>query len=117
MRRELQDREFAFRRGGEEFVIVLDKGLEEAQILAEKIRFAIAVEPVNVKTATEGDIKISISASFGVANTFLDEVKPSTLEDLADQRMREAKTAGKNCVRPTLSSEAASRLHTQGLYK
>lgn len=110
MRQQLADKEYAFRRGGEEFVVILQKPLEAAQVLSEKIRLALAEEPVTLKNATLGDFSIKISASFGVANTIHDQTAPSKLEELADERMREAKTAGKNRVRPSLSSDAISQM-------
>ncbi len=110
MRQQLVEKEFAFRRGGEEFVIVISAGMEEAQILAEKVRRAIAADPIKVVTATEGEITLEVTASFGVANTLNSGCKPSSLEEIADAKMAEAKKAGKNCIRPSLSTDAAQRL-------
>lgn len=113
----LDDGAIAFRRGGEEFVITLGVNLEEAQIQAEKIRQALASEPIRFNSANGNVIDLVVTASFGVANTRSDGKKPSDIDDLADQRMREAKQAGKNRVRPELGQETTHRMLTKGLYE
>lgn len=104
MRSVLGNKELAFRRGGEEFVILLEQDQRAALLLAEKIRRALEREPV-VVTNANGESQIEVRASFGVANTFTDSLSPEGLEELADTRMREAKAAGKNRVQPPLSEE------------
>ena len=104
MRSVLGNKELAFRRGGEEFVVLLEGDLRDAQRLAEQIRRAIARSAVTVTTA-RGQIEIEVRASFGVASTFSDLANPLSLEDIADTRMRAAKNAGKDRVEPPLPQD------------
>ncbi|MGN4191788.1 diguanylate cyclase [Burkholderia gladioli] len=112
MREQLAGKELAFRRGGEEFVVILESTMDEAQILAERIRKALVDSPVHVTTA-KGDVDIRVSASFGVANTFADQRAPKLLEELADERMRSAKKSGKNRVDPPLSGKLLEWLESR----
>ena|GEM_PF-2306740 len=116
LKKQLKERQYAFRRGGEEFVIIFQGDLEHGQALAEKVRMAISSEPISIKTATEGEVAINVTASFGVANTFEQKLKPSLIEAAADSRMREAKESGKNCVRPTISQELAREIFGKELF-
>lgn len=100
----LKNKELAFRRGGEEFVILTQSSQKDALVLAEKIRMELCKTPVTASTA-KGDLQIDMRASFGVTSTFFDSLKPSELEDVADIRMRKAKAAGKNRVEPPLSED------------
>lgn len=113
LRTQLNDKEIAFRRGGEEFVVVLEKKHEDALILAERIRRKFAKLPIPAETATSGNIEIQVHASFGVASTNADGIPPGKLEELADQRMREAKIAGKNRVHPPLSADLLEFINTR----
>lgn len=110
----VKDNGIAFRRGGEEFVVMLEMVERDALIVAEKIRRAINERPV-VFEADEGLIRIDVSASLGVASTSTEGVVPSKLEDISDERMREAKRSGKNQVKPSLSPELISWLKTREL--
>ena len=112
MRGALDNKAFAFRRGGEEFVIVLEQDQRSALLLAERVRRAIAQTPVTGQNA-KGKFQVEVRASFGVANTFSDGLQPSKLEELSDTRMREAKAAGKDRVQPPLSAELLDWLNTR----
>ncbi len=112
MRSVLNNKELAFRRGGEEFVILLEQDQRKALLLAEKIRRALASSPVTVQNA-KGEFQVEVRASFGVASTFSDELPPSKLEEIADTRMREAKDAGKDRVHPPLSPELLDWLNSR----
>ena len=114
---QIGEKEFAFRRGGEEFIIVHQGKMEDAQILAEKVRLAIEEKPVIAVSATSGEISIRVTASLGVANTFTSATRPSELETLADEQMAEAKSAGKNRIRPSLSSEVAAKFFAHSQYQ
>jgi two-component system cell cycle response regulator len=87
------------RYGGEEFLAILPAAsLEAARVAAERARRNLAQTPIPLP----GGGALKITASFGVAA--LDELPPrptpEALIDLADQRVYEAKSAGRNCVRP-----------------
>ena len=104
MRSVLNEKELAFRRGGEEFVVFLEQDQRRGLLLAEKIRIALSNSPVTVTNAT-GEFMIEVRASFGVASSFEDSLSPLALENTADTRMRAAKAAGKNRIDPPLSEE------------
>lgn len=96
-----------FRRGGEEFAVVLRSGFEPALAAAETIRRAVASTPVEVhlegKRAT-----LAITVSLGVAACYKDG-SPLELEGVAETRSRQAKAAGKDRVEPPLSDEFLKR--------
>jgi diguanylate cyclase (GGDEF)-like protein len=82
--------DLVFRFGGEEFVVICD-GMPAAQALGlgERIRRAIAVS---------GDGAARVSASVGVATCAQDAADYGGLFEIADQRLYQAKAAGRNCV-------------------
>lgn len=87
------------RHGGEEFLIVLpETGLEAARVAAERLRTALAENPVVLPS---GEI-LTVTASFGVAShaECPQPLRTSALLTLADTRLYAAKAAGRNCVRP-----------------
>jgi diguanylate cyclase (GGDEF)-like protein len=91
--------DYLARYGGEEFVLVLpDTTLSSAVQLAEKFRKQIAAQPVVV-----GGENIPVTASFGVASLH-HQADGSGLVHEADQRMYQAKAAGKNRVVPDFDS-------------
>jgi diguanylate cyclase (GGDEF)-like protein len=83
------------RSGGEEFVVVLVETTRDgAELVAERIRAAVAAHPFKFETTP-----ISLTISVGVACTL--GQPPVTAESLrkdADQRLYEAKRAGRNRV-------------------
>ena len=87
--------EFAARIGGEEFVVVAPAtDREEIVLAAERLRKAIAAEPVMTPMGP-----LEITASIGAA--WLDDIQPSATRrvyEAADAALREAKNAGRNCV-------------------
>jgi diguanylate cyclase (GGDEF)-like protein len=105
-----------FRRGGEEFVVVLQKPLKEAQIIAEQIRQELAASKVVINSGGK-EVALTVHASFGVASTNNDGVPPDKLEAISDQRTREAKKAGKNRVIPELEKSDIDWLMSRSLYK
>jgi len=87
------------RYGGEEFLIVLaETDMEAARQAAERLRSVLAKQVIPLPAGGT----VCISASFGVASR--GEVPaPSSadsLVSLADNRLYQAKAAGRNCVRP-----------------
>jgi diguanylate cyclase (GGDEF)-like protein len=92
----VRDTDAVARYGGDEFVIVLpDTGTELAGTVAERIR-----EKIALFYFTGGrQLKLSLTASFGVAAFPLHASSPQQLIACADTAMYEAKAAHKNCIR------------------
>ncbi|HDS1682001.1 TPA: diguanylate cyclase [Pseudomonas putida] len=92
----LHDEELLARLGGEEFVLVLP-GLapERAEFTAERLRRA--VQDLHL---AQGDDRLQITVSIGVAGCAADEAAPSLDELLAraDQALYRAKAQGRNRV-------------------
>lgn len=94
------------RYGGEEFVVVLPETSEEQAILvAERMRRQVERYP---QISLSNGRHLRITASFGVAELRQKETLPQLLER-ADQRLYQAKAAGRNQVQP-----AAEGLHIVG---
>lgn len=93
-----------FRRGGEEFMVVSRLRSDFALVTAETIRRALE-EPIKAEHQ-ESAISLTVTASIGVASsTDTSIVKPSQLEEVAEQRAGEAKRSGKNTVVPTVTKD------------
>ncbi len=90
LRSQLHALEWAFRLGGDEFLVVVPGGQHEAHALAERIRGALTIIEVD---------GVRFTGSFGVA-----ESTPGARFDFegvsrrADAALYEAKRAGRNCV-------------------
>ncbi len=82
------------RYGGEEFTIILpEAGLDEAQIISERLRKHIARMPI---TTTAGPIHITVSV--GAASLSNETPNTAKLIDCADYAMYAAKRRGRNLV-------------------
>lgn len=83
------------RWGGEEFILLFERiSLADAKVIAERVRGALADQPVRFESAT-----IPISASIGVAiNHTLDTHVIDTLLGAADTALYHAKHMGRNRV-------------------
>ncbi len=87
------------RYGGEEFLLLLPHAaLKTAITTARRLQTLLA----SSKLAAAADPNLAVTASFGVACD--EEVEAARVVDallaLADQRLYQAKDAGRNCVRP-----------------
>lgn len=102
----VRDTDALARYGGDEFVIVLpDTGVDLAGVVAERIR-----EKISQYTFTGGRrLKLSLTASFGVATFPIHASSPQQLIACADTAMYEAKAANKNCVRFAAAPSANPR--------
>lgn len=84
-----------FRRGGEEFVLLMPATDEHhARVVAERVRSRLADEPLQVRPG----LLLQQTASIGVA-TWDGHEPPDSLEERADLAMYEAKRRGRNRVR------------------
>jgi two-component system, cell cycle response regulator len=82
------------RYGGEEFLIVAPKAPEDLAALAERVRTAIAAEPV-----PSGAALLTVTASLGYAS-YCPKVDAETLLRAADEALYRAKHNGRNRVEP-----------------
>ena len=96
LRSNLRRTDVLARYGGEEFgVLAPQTSLEAAKVLAERLRHAIASEPVQVNS----DLSISLTISVGVAVFPEHGQNESDLVAAADAALYRAKEEGRNCVR------------------
>ena len=89
------------RYGGEEFLIVAPKPAADLAVLAERVRAAIAVEPV-----ASGPTLLTVTASLGYAS-YCPNVDAETLLRAADEALYRAKHNGRNRVEPGISDGCA----------
>ena len=115
MREVLRGSDVKCRYGGEEFLVLLpDTPLHGARRVADTLRREIAERPI--PWAGEG---LTVTASFGLAQTLPGEVNVEALIARADQALYRAKDDGRNCVRiaaetPTLLADDTSRHNRAG---
>jgi diguanylate cyclase (GGDEF)-like protein len=92
----VRDTDIVARYGGDEFVIILpESGVEQALLVAERVR-----EKIERHTFNGGrTLRLRLTASFGVAAFPQHAQSPQQLIARADSAMYEAKAANKNCIR------------------
>lgn len=101
--RELRQEDIFGRLGGEEFAACLpDTSLEQAKIVAERIRRA--VELLKVET-TSGQAQVTLS--IGIASKGEDRLDLAQFLSQADRELYRAKAAGRNRVMPNQTDRAA----------
>ncbi len=84
-----------FRYGGEEFALLLDRaGAAEALSEAERLRRAVAEEPVELEDGTRIAVTISVGIALGARGQ-----AGAELFAAADRALYAAKDAGRNCSR------------------
>jgi two-component system cell cycle response regulator len=93
MRGVLRDYDAIGRYGGEEFMMVVPGDAALARELAERVRRSL-----NASAIAEGDERIAITGSFGVASTSTAGYDATTLIQAADRALYEAKDAGRDRV-------------------
>ncbi|MQA38839.1 GGDEF domain-containing protein [Rugamonas aquatica] len=92
-KKQLRDSDLMGRLGGAEFAIQLPRtSLEDAIMVAERIRLAVAAMPVKAEKAV-----INMTASLGVTTIRADDTTVSLFKR-ADEALQEAKQAGRNRV-------------------
>lgn len=102
------------RYGGEEFLIILaGSGIENALIRAEELRQAVETAQI-----VDGETTIRVTASFGVASEFPDNLEAETAIQIADAALYRAKNRGRNRVvaaesgMTLLESESSAQIRT-----
>jgi two-component system cell cycle response regulator len=95
LRRNIRNIDLVARVGGEEFVIVMpDTGMERALQVGERLRSAIASEPIRANSATH----LGVTASVGIATLDGQHDSAEGLLKRADQALYVAKRGGRNRV-------------------
>lgn len=93
LKNAVKDRDLVGRYGGEEFVVILFCGKEEARKVGERIRKVIADKKFIVE-----DKELPITVSVGVASRTKDDKELEELIRRADEMLYKAKAEGKNKV-------------------
>ena len=94
--RNVRGVDLAARYGGEEFVVIMpETGTDQAEIIAERLREAIAEEPF---TISGSDDKLEITVSIGLACCDATTKSSSEILEKADQALYRAKDQGRNQV-------------------
>lgn len=92
----IRDHDLLFRWGGDEFVVLLPHtSTEDAPALAERIRAAVAAEPIVPHTVAE---PVRVTVSCGVAGSEQAPHEPEPLVALADAALLRAKRLGRDRV-------------------
>jgi diguanylate cyclase len=90
--RQVRDTDFVARYGGEEFVMLLvGTAVEEARVVADKIRMELAQLGFHFH-----DHPVAVTASCGIT-AFAGADTPDVIFDRADRALYKAKEAGRNC--------------------
>lgn len=98
-REALRDRDLFARFGGEEFIALLSApAINEVPVAAERLRSAIAAEPITVG-GTRINVSVSVGAAIGEALPGADQPLLEELVARADEALYQAKTEGRNRVR------------------
>lgn len=95
------------RFGGEEFLVLLPETNEQdAQLVAERLRSAVAASPLATRVVDGG---IAVTISVGMANYPNDGTTANEIQEQADQAMYWAKRLGRNQVRTATEAARANR--------
>ena len=99
--RQTRQEDIFARFGGEEFACILRRTpLAAATAMAERMREEVARDPIRFK-ALDGTSVAEVTVSAGVAELISVMESPEELLAAADKRLYDAKSAGRNCVRPS----------------
>lgn len=92
--RQVRAEDLLARIGGDEFSVMLRAtSTDGCYRLGERLRMSIAAFPVTV-----GDLTLTVTVSLGCASLKGTEVTAQGLMALADRRLRDAKSKGRNCT-------------------
>jgi predicted signal transduction protein with EAL and GGDEF domain len=107
VQRSIRRSDLCGRFGGEEFAVVCPyHGIEGAAVLAERLRCAVAAEPV----VAEG-VTINVTISAGVAERQAGQIKPEQMLECADEMLYAAKNNGRNQVWLAVGASEGRPLH------
>lgn len=96
------------RIGGEEFAVILrNRSLDEAKIIAEKLR--LAVEEIDI-SCEEIEGTINVTVSIGIASYPSETTSIPKLYDTADERLYFAKKLGRNQIQYSTPQEIINKL-------
>ncbi len=100
IKKELRENDIPSRYGGEEFAILLPyTTLEEAQLVAQRLRSAIEKKKINIEEYNiEGVKQLSVTISIGVSQYDKKMKEPQQLYQNADKALYSAKENGRNRV-------------------
>ncbi len=96
---ELREYDIPSRYGGEEFCILLpNTSINEARVVAERLRFAVENSKLDVKSEKTSQVEnISVTISVGLAQLDIKDM-PEDLYMKADKALYDAKEGGRNRV-------------------
>ncbi len=100
IKKVIREYDIASRYGGEEFTILTpNTSLDEAYLVAQRLRSEIEKKKINIEEYRIEDVKeISVTISVGVAQYEKKKSDPSSLYQDADKALYEAKERGRNRV-------------------
>ena len=100
IKKELREEDIASRYGGEEFIFLLPHTkLDEAIIVAERLRKQVEKKKINIEEYNIKDVKeISVTISIGVSEYNKNDKDPHILYQKADEALYKAKETGRNKV-------------------
>ena len=100
IKKELRESDIPSRYGGEEFIFLLPHTqIEEAQIVAQRLKRAVEKKKINIEEyKIEGVKEISVTISIGVSEFKKSDKDPQTLYQHADTALYCAKESGRNRV-------------------
>ncbi len=100
IKKELREEDIASRYGGEEFIFLLPHTkLEEAVVVAERLRNQVEKKKINIEEYNIKDTKeISVTISIGVSEYNKNDKEPQALYQKADAALYKAKENGRNRV-------------------
>lgn len=100
IKKELRENDIPARYGGEEFAILLPHTtLEEATLVAQRLRCAIEKKKINIEEYNiEGTKQLNVTISIGVSAYNKAQKEPEQLYQNADKALYKAKEGGRNRV-------------------
>lgn len=100
IKKELRESDIASRYGGEEFIFLLPQtNLDEALVVANRLRSAVEKKKINIEEYNIKDVKeISVTVSIGVSEFDKTQKDCEMLYKKADEALYQAKESGRNRV-------------------
>lgn len=99
IKQALRESDIPSRYGGEEFAVLLPfTHIDEAKIVAERLRKSVEDSAITINKDTDEEKQINVTISLGLAE-FDSQESGEALFERADKALYEAKTSGRNRVR------------------